>query len=70
MSQIQPIFVSVKEAAQALALSTWQVYKLLDDQVIESRYQGSRRLVVVESLKAYAEGLPSTPPDAPVAASG
>lgn len=60
-SGIEPIFVSVKEAAEALALSTWALYQLLDDDTrpIDSRYQGSRRLVSVASLRAYAKGLPT-----------
>lgn len=59
--QIDPIFVTVKTAASALALSEWQVYQLLDAQKIESRYQGRRRLVVVDSLREYARRLPSEP---------
>lgn len=65
MSQIpaDPIFVSVKEAARLLNLTTWTVYKLLDDRAIDSRYQGRRRLVRLESLHAYAEALPEYPGD-------
>lgn len=62
MSQITPIFVSVKDAAQMLGLTTWSVYKLLDEQKIKSQYHGRRRLVVVESLREYAESLPTTAP--------
>lgn len=62
MSQITPIFVSVKEAAQILGLTNWSVYKLLDEQQIKSQYHGRKRLVNVESLREYAEGLPTTPP--------
>lgn len=64
MSQITPIFVSVKQAAQMLNLTTWSVYKLLDEQAIESRYHGRRRLVSVESVRAYAEALPTEPESA------
>ena len=58
---LEPIFVSVKDAAAALGLSTWQMYQLLDDEArpIDSRYQGRRRLVSVESLRKYADTLPS-----------
>jgi len=58
-----PIFVSVKQAARMLSLSTWSVYKLLDAQAIASQYQGARRLVRVSSLRAYADDLPTTSPD-------
>lgn len=62
MSQITPIFVSVKQAAVMLNLTTWSVYKLLDEQAIESRYHGRRRLVSVKSLEEYAQSLPTTAP--------
>lgn len=59
MPEIDPIFISVKQAAGVLGISPWSVYQLLDAQVIESRYHGKRRLVRVTSLQEYAEGLPS-----------
>lgn len=58
---IEPLFVSVKEAAKALNISAWSCYQLLDQQKIDSRYQGRRRLVVVESLRKYAADLPTYP---------
>ena len=61
MSEIQPIFVSVKEAAHILGLTTWSVYQLLDAQKIASQYHGRRRLVRVESLREYADSLPDVP---------
>lgn len=63
MSQIQPdpIFVSVKEAARLLNLTTWTVYKLLDEKAIKSQYEGRRRLVRLESVRAYADSLPEYP---------
>lgn len=59
LGQVDPIFVSVKEAANIVGLSPWTMYQLLDAKAIESRYAGRRRLVSVESLKAYAERLPT-----------
>ena len=59
--RIDPIFISVKQAAQALNVSTWVLYQLLDQNKIDSRYHGRRRLVVVDSLREYAKNLPSTP---------
>jgi hypothetical protein len=56
-----PIFVSVKDAATMLGLTPGGAYELVDQQRIESRYCGRRRLVVVESLIEYAANLPSTP---------
>lgn len=61
---LDPIFVSVKDAAVALGLSTFVVYQLLDEGHIDCRYHGRRRLVVVESLRKYAAGLPVERPEA------
>lgn len=58
---IEPIFISAQQAADALNLSRWQLYRLLDDQAIASHYIGRRRLVSVTSLRAYADGLPIYP---------
>lgn len=58
MSQIQPIFVSVKEAARLLNITPWSVYKLCDDQKLRSQYHGKRRLVRRDSIDEYADSLP------------
>ena len=58
------IFVSVKEAAHMLSLTPWSVYKLCDEKVLVSQYHGRRRLVRVESIRAYADDLPTTNPAA------
>lgn len=62
MDYVDPIYVSVKEAARVLGLSTWSVYQKLDAQIIESRYDGRKRLVVMTSLREYAANLPLTAP--------
>jgi hypothetical protein len=59
---VEPIFVSVQQAMVMLGLSRNQTYKLLDQRVIESRYFGRRRLVVLASLREFAEGLPTERP--------
>lgn len=61
VNSLDPIFVSVKQAAQALGVSTWVCYQLLDERKIDSRYHGRRRLVSVESLREYARNLPTVP---------
>lgn len=53
------IFVSAKDAAHMLGLSRNQTYELLDRQLIESRYFGRRRLVVLASLNRFAANLPT-----------
>lgn len=54
---IEPIFVSVKEAARALNISPWSCYQLLDKGAIKSATMGRRRLVYVDSLREYAAEL-------------
>jgi len=58
MSDIKPIFVSVKEAARVLDCSTWKVYELLNAGRLDSKYMGASRKVVFASLEAYASALP------------
>lgn len=59
--EVTPIFVTVKDAAAILGgVSPWTVNQLCRDDVIESRFHKRRRLVVLASLKAYAESLPAT----------
>lgn len=59
---VEPIFVSVKDAAAILAISPWAVYKLLGDGEIDCQYHGSRRLVRLASLRSYADNLPTEAP--------
>ena len=63
-----PITVSVKAASAMLGLSAWQIKQRCDAGLIESRFDGPRRLVVVESLHAYVKSLPTTPPTGEVSA--
>lgn len=57
-----PLLITVKAAAEKLSLTPWSVYRLLDQGLIESVYQGRRRYVVVGSLAEYVAGLPTAPP--------
>ena len=57
--RVDPIFVTVKEAARILALSPFTVSKKLDEGLIDSRYEGTRRLVRLSSLVDYADSLPT-----------
>lgn len=54
---LEPIFVSIKDAAAMLSLTPWSVRQLLDAKVIESTYHGRRRLVVLTSVRDYANSL-------------
>lgn len=61
MIQDERLLIPVKEAANRLSVTPWSVYKLLDEGVIEGRYQGRRRYVVVESMREYVANLPTEP---------
>jgi hypothetical protein len=65
VAQIRPdsISVSVKVAGEMLGLSPWQIKQRCDAGLIESRFDGPRRLVVTESLRAYIKSLPTTRPE-------
>lgn len=60
---LEPIFVSVADAADMLALSRWTMYQLLNEQAVKSVYQGRKRLVDVASLREYAASLSAYPQD-------
>ena len=62
MAKIDPISISVKDAAAALGVSPMQIYRLCDKQAIESVYLGRKRLVLVTSLREYAANLPTSAP--------
>ena len=55
----EPITVSVNVAAELTGLSKWMIRKRVGDGDIESVYEGSRRLVVWESLQNYIRNLPT-----------
>jgi excisionase family DNA binding protein len=56
---IEPILISVQEAADALGISRWPLQKLINSGDIASTTHGRRRLVYVDSLRAYAAALPT-----------
>lgn len=55
----EAIFVSVKQTSDMLGLSLNQTYELLNRQLIESRYFGKRRLVLLASVNEFAHNLPT-----------
>lgn len=63
-SRLEPIFVTVAEAADALGMKPYRMYELLNGGEIDGRYDGTKRLVSVRSLREYAESLPTEPPKA------
>lgn len=64
MPENDPLLITVKAAAESLSLTPWSVYKLLDEGVIEGKYQGRRRYVLVASMRDYVAGLSGLPESA------
>lgn len=60
-AKVEPIFVTVQEAAAILGggTSPWTMNRLCKLNAIESKFQGRRRMVVLASLREYADNLPS-----------
>jgi excisionase family DNA binding protein len=50
-SAVEPVLISVKEAAKALSLGRTTVYELINDGQLETVKLGSRRLVKVASMR-------------------
>ena len=62
VAAVEPVFLTVQQAALKLSLSTFSIYKMLDDGRLDGVYQGARRYVVAESVPKYVASLSSTPP--------
>lgn len=54
---LDPILVSVKEAARALGLAPYTVYELRKAGHVEGVWYGNRWLITVESVRKYAARL-------------
>lgn len=61
VADLEPIAVSIADAAKALGISNWNCYQLCDQGVLEARYIGRRRLVSYASLQAYFASRPTVP---------
>lgn len=55
MNTIEPVYLNVKEAMAYLRASREYLYRLINQGEIETIKRGVRRLIVFQSLKAYAE---------------
>lgn len=54
----EKIAVSIPEAAKMLGLGRSSIYKLFEQGKLTKRKSGTRALVLVSELKAFAESLP------------
>lgn len=59
---MEPLLLSVREAAAAISCSRATFYKLLHQGRIQGVKLGGRTLIPVESLKAYARALETDSP--------
>src|SRR5262249_14811491 len=55
--QVEPILCSVPQGCQMISIGTQGMYDLLGAGLVKAVKRGTRTLIVVESLKAYAEKL-------------
>lgn len=63
--QIEPINISVPEAARFLGCCRAKLYQLFAAGQVRAVKQGRRTLVPVESLRQYAQSLPEMRPTQP-----
>lgn len=52
---MEPIFVSIAEAQRMLGLGKTSLYSLIAEKKLETKQIGRRRLVLVSSLRQFAE---------------
>jgi excisionase family DNA binding protein len=55
---VEPLCLSVKDAASYIGLSKSRLYELIGDKTIEARKLGARTVVPVAALRAYVENSP------------
>lgn len=60
-ASLSPIYVTAKDAAAILGggTSPWTIHRLCRLGAIDSRFHGKRRMVVLASLREYADSLPA-----------
>lgn len=52
---MDPIFVSIADAQRMLGLGKTSLYSLIADNKLETKQIGRRRLVVVSSIRQFAD---------------
>lgn len=62
VSALEPILVSVPEAARMLSVCRATFYKLLETGDVRAVKHGRRTLIPVTALRAYAASLPEMQP--------
>lgn len=64
-SNLEPIYISVKQAADMLNITPWSIYKELKNpaSLLDDRYFGKRRLITVDSVRAFGANFPTERPE-------
>lgn len=63
--ELEPVNVSVQVAARLIGVTPWSIYQLLNDPdcPLQSGYFGKRRLITLESVRQFANNLPTERPE-------
>jgi hypothetical protein len=56
--EVEPILCSIPQGCQMIACGTQSMYDLIGAGQVQAVKRGTRTLLVVESLRAYAASLP------------
>jgi hypothetical protein len=56
--EVEPILCSVPQGCQMIGIGTQGMYDLIGAGLVKAVKRGTRTLLVVASLKKYADGLP------------
>lgn len=54
---MDPLLISIPEAARALAIGRSKIYELMDAGALETVHVGRRRLIRTASIRAYVDTL-------------
>lgn len=55
---MKPLLISVNQACEIIGLGRTKTYELINQNLIESKMIGRRRLITLESVCSYALGAP------------
>jgi len=56
MSNIEPIYVSINEAARLLGVSRSTIYRMIGDQVLPARKMRSSTRIELKRLRGLSDG--------------
>lgn len=56
---LDPLLITVAEMARLLGIGRTEAYVIINRGLVDARYQGRRRLVLLDSVREYAASLPT-----------